>query len=102
MTVQDLIGHYCIVRDNMSGVVAGTLTAIDVVAGTWEMGAGDARKIHFWCKAAATPGLAAHGPGAGSRICPVQPLAAGRALVEPLLVSAEAEQAIRAYPDWRP
>jgi len=98
--VNALIGQYVIIRDNLEGVRAGTLESLDLAAGTWALR--DSRMIHFWAKSAATSGIAVHGPGPGSRVCPVVAVVAGRDLVSVLTVTPEARATIEEYPEWRP
>ena len=94
-----MLNKLCIVRDNMAGVFVGTLTAYDLAAGTWEMV--NARKIHYWVKAAAVEGLAAVGDGAGGRITPKVGRVAGRALVQ-IVEDTGGCQSLMDYPGWTP
>lgn len=93
------IGKIVIVRDHMAGVFIGTLAEVDLTAGTWTLK--DARKIHYWAKAAAVAGLATTGDnGSGGRVCPLQAMACGRALVE--VVPVTGGETLLSAPVWAP
>lgn len=100
-TLDECTGAPVLIRDHMAGVYCGILRSIDLAAGTWELR--ECRQIHYWARAAATMGLATYGkPGQGSRVCPVRPLVAGRALVAIAPMEADAYKAILACEEWRP
>lgn len=99
-----LVGQYVIIRDHMAGVLAGTLDAIDLAAGTAVLT--QARKIHYWQGAAAVEGLAARGPrvdaSSATRITPAVEFAACRNVVQVILCTAEARAVIEGAPEWKP
>ena len=98
--MQCLLGEQVVIRDNMHGVYAGTLVAIELNEKTWALA--NARQAHMWTGAAATPGLAVRGPGnkPEERIGPFVPLQAGAHLVSVLSMTPEAWQVWEKSPVW--
>lgn len=95
---KQLIGRNVIVRDNQAGVFVGTLDEIDDKAWTLK----EARKIHYWTKAAAVEGLATTGFGAESRITPKVEIVIGRDLVQAVLCTEAEYKALMGAKEWKP
>ena len=94
-----MLGKCVIVRDHMAGVFIGTLSQIDLQKKSWVLL--NARKIHYWSKAAAVEGLAVVGDnGEGGRITPMVEWVAGCDLVQVLPVTG-GEKLLNA-PVWEP
>lgn len=99
--IEELIGKVVIVRDNMAGVFVGTLAAVNLVAGTAVLN--DARKIHYWRRAAATEGIAVRGiDTAQSRVTPAVPVVGVRSVVQIHPCDPDVGVALLAAPEWRP
>jgi hypothetical protein len=63
----------------------------------------NARKIHYWTKAAAVEGIAATGdPGEGSRVTPKVLGNQVFELVQVIILEEEQYNKLKSYPEWRP
>ena len=93
-----LIESHVVVRSSESGVWHGVLLAYEPE--TRSVRLGDARKAHSWTGAAATSGLALHGPGGGRITEPVR-LAVVTGCSEILLATSTATSAWEGVPAWR-
>lgn len=91
-----------VVRDNMAGVFVGRLARYDGATRTARLV--DARKVHWWSRAAAVEGLATSpaGPGEGSRITPVVPWVEVCAVVQVVGCTPEGARALMEAPVWAP
>lgn len=95
-----LVGRHVVVRDDKAGVYAGTLATIDVAGGTAELSS--ARQIWYWTGAAATPGIAAHGVGPGSKIGPVVESIVCCDVVSVVPMTTKAQACVMDYEEWAP
>lgn len=96
-----MIGGYVLIRDHMAGVFFGTLTEIDMANKTWTLE--DARKLHFWAKAAAVEGVVARGPDPQrSRCTPAVALVSGATLAQVILCRPAERAVLEALPEWKP
>lgn len=71
-------------------------------AGRFAVRLAAARRLHAWRGAAACSGLAVHGPGEGSRICPPVEDAWIADCCEVLVATPEAMAKLVALPVWQP
>lgn len=95
-----LTGQTVLVRDNRAGIHVGTLVDLDLAARTCVLTG--ARKIWYWTGAAACHGLAVHGPGEGSKICPAVTRVESCDVVEVVAVNEDAAAKIAEFPEWSP
>ena len=94
-----MIGKNVLVRDDKAGVLIGTLMAQNGKA--WTLS--NARKIHYWTKAAAVEGIAAVGSaGNGSRITPTVTMVQGFEAVQIVLLGDAEHTALMESPTWMP
>jgi len=96
-----MVGKFVLVRDHMAGVLFGRLEELDLGQKTWVLT--NARKIHFWSKAAAVEGVVVRGPDpAKSRVTPAVTQVAGAALVQVIVCTSAEEKVLSALPEWKP
>jgi len=95
-----LIGRKVLIRDHRAGVYCGTLTEIDVHAGTATLS--DARQIWYWRGAAACTGIAARGIVEGSKVCPSVESVTCLDVVQAMPMTDEAWECVRDYAEWTP
>ena len=94
-----MIGEFVLIRDNMAGVLFGKLMQQD--GKMWVLQ--NARKIHYWAKAAAVEGIVATGVvGDGSRITPSVELVQGFDAVQIIRLPIQEYNLLNAYPVWTP
>jgi len=88
-----------LIRDHMAGVLIGVL--ISQEGKQWILQ--DARKIHYWEKAAAVEGIVATGSvGTKSRITPSVGLMQGFDAVQIIILPDDAYNQLQTFPDWTP
>lgn len=98
--MDEYLNKLVLIRDHMAGILVGTLVGGDLVSGTWTLK--NARKVHYWTRAAAAEGLAVTGDmGSGGRITPMVPLVSGRSLVQ-IIEDYGGCQKILEAPVWTP
>lgn len=95
-----IIRETVIVRDHKAGVHVGTLEEFNQRDKTAVLS--KARKIWSWTTAASCHGLAIHGPGKGSKVCPVVDLVYLNEVVEIVLCSTEGGQKCMEFTEWIP
>ena len=90
-----------LIRDHMAGVFFGELDTMDLATKTWTMR--DARKIHYWRRAAAVEGVAVRGIcPKDSRVTAKVGKVGGAWLVQFVEMTDEQFAALDAVPEWRP
>jgi len=92
------LGSYVLIRDDMAGVIVGTLASLD--GRSWRLT--NARKIWSWTGAAAVEGIAARGIGEGSHVTACVEAQEGRCLTQILRVSEDIAPQLQDFPEWRP
>ena len=96
-----LINRTVLIRDDMAGVYVGTLTGIDVAAGSAVLTG--ARQVWNWEGAAATPGIAARGiRHSGARVGPVTEMITLGAVCAAILCTTEGAKSVMSAPVWAP
>lgn len=90
-----------LIRDNMAGVLFGDLVSIDLAAKTWTLK--NARKIHYWSRAAAVEGVVVRGiDPVASKVTAAVTETAGAALVQVVYMTPDEYASLNSVPEWRP
>jgi hypothetical protein len=94
-----MLGKTVLIRDHMAGVLFGTLSQQE--GKMWVLQ--NARKIHYWAKAAAVEGIVAKGAvGQGSRVTPSVELMQGFDAVQVILLPDAQYKELMDYAVWEP
>lgn len=94
-----MVGEFVLIRDNMAGVLFGKLVQQD--GKMWVLQ--NARKIHYWSKAAAVEGIVATAAlGKDSRVTPAVELSQGFDAVQVILMPQAVFDQLNTFPVWNP
>lgn len=99
-TANGLLGRIVLVRDHRAGVYCGVLESTNVREKSAVLTHG--RQVYYWTGAAATPGIAARGVGANSKIGPTVESVVLLDVVQMMPMTDDAWATIRDAEEWAP